>query len=380
MFFACWAQTFSVVNVSEATNDLSASTKFRNDLNGKKCGLVKVQCVLNGLTFKGNVVGSVDYKNGEYWVYMTDGSKQLGVQHPKVLPLNIDFAEQLSGNIQMGRTYSVVLSVPDALYGTVVDTSSNYNTSNSEQFRGEDFIETSAGLNMKMIFVEGGDFLMGATPEQGSEGEKDETPVHKVHLDSYYIAECEITQAQWENVMGTNIYQQANKAQNITGYPGVGPDYPMYYVSWEDAQTFCSELSVMTGLKYRLPTEAQWEYAARGGKAGVDTKYSGGGSIDAVAWYSDNSGKTSHPVKGKRPNELGLYDMSGNVWEWCSDWKSNYTSEAVSNPQGGSSGKQRVLRGGGWGSGPKRGRVSRRYYSEPETRSDGFGFRVVVIP
>lgn len=244
---------------------------------------------------------------------------------------------------------------------------------------GRDFVETAAGLNMKMVWVEGGEFLMGGTSEQGSEANDNEQVIRRVKLNSYYIGECEITQEQWAKVMGTSIQQQASKAGGSTY--GVGPDYPMYYVSWEEAQAFCQELSRMTGRTYCLPTEAQWEYAARGGKNADGSKYSGSWSIDAVAWYNGNSGSGAHPVKNKRPNSLGLYDMSGNVWEWCSDWySSNYNMNDTNNPTGPSSGSSRVRRGGSWSFFAQYCRVSKRDGNGPGNRNYYYGFRVVALP
>lgn len=239
--------------------------------------------------------------------------------------------------------------------------------------------DAGCGLNMKMVYVEGGSFRMGATPEQGSDADSDESPVHTVRLDSYYIAECELTQAQWEKIMGTTIYQQRDKA-NAQSMRGVGDNNPMYYVNWEEAQAFCRELSAMTGKTYLLPTEAQWEYAARGGNKSRGYKYSGSYAIDAVAWYDSNSGSATHWVKQKRANELGLYDMSGNVWEWCSDWYGSYSSSEQSNPTGAGSGQYRVLRGGSWGINAGVCRVSYRYNVTPSGRGNSCGFRVVCLP
>lgn len=256
------------------------------------------------------------------------------------------------------------------------------NNSTGKSSSGQDFVETTAGLNMKMVYVEGGDFTMGATSEQGSDGESDEKVIRRVRLDSYYIGECEVTQEQWTKVMGTSIQQQHNKLDRKNKYSlsGVGTDYPMYYVSWEDAQMFCSELSRMTGRTYCLPTEAQWEYAARGGKKANGTKYSGSESIDAVAWYRDH-GIGIHPVKTKRANGLGLYDMSGNVTEWCSDWYSyTYDANDTNNPVGPSSGSYRVYRGGNCYSRAASCRVSYRGMSQYCAPYFGNGFRVVVLP
>ena len=252
-------------------------------------------------------------------------------------------------------------------------------SSQSSNPTGRDFVENSLGLNMKMVWVEGGSFQMGGTSEQGSDVFDNEYPIRRVNLNGFFIGESVVTQEQWEKVMGTSIYQQASKA----GYSvtSVGPDYPMYYVSWDEAQAFCRELSRITGRTYCLPTEAQWEYAARGGKNNEGTKYSGSWSLDAVGWYDDNSGSAPQRVKYKRPNSLGIYDMSGNVWEWCSDWYSNtYNVNDVNNPTGPSSGSNRVLRGGGWFDYARKCRVSYRGSNSPGSRTDAIGFRVVLIP
>ena len=247
-------------------------------------------------------------------------------------------------------------------------------------FAGQDFVETTVGLNMKMVYVEGGDFLMGATSEQELDGASNEQVIRRVRLDSYYIGECEVTQEQWTKVMGTSIQQQRYKASSPILLE-LGPDYPMYYVSWDEAMAFCQELSRMTGRTYCLPTEAQWEYAARGGKKPDGTKYSGSRSIDAVAWYDDGNSSGSHPVKNKRANGLGLYDMSGNVWEWCLDWYGDtYNVNDTNNPTGPSTGSYRVLRGGGWNNGASACRVSTRGGSSPGRRGADGGFRVVVLP
>lgn len=247
----------------------------------------------------------------------------------------------------------------------------------TQQYYVED---AGCGLNMKMIYVEGGTFQMGATPEQGSDAKSDEKPVHSVTLEGYYIAECEVTQEQWQKIMGTTIYQQRDKKGSGWPIRGNGPNYPMYYVSWHEAQKFCGILSEITGKTYMLPTEAQWEYAARGGNKSKGYKYSGNDYVEAVAWCSSNSGSTQHPVKVKKANELGLYDMSGNVWEWCYDWYGAYSSSSQSNPTGASSGQYRVLRGGSWGTYASYFRISTRYNNTPTSRFDGSGFRVVCIP
>ncbi len=240
------------------------------------------------------------------------------------------------------------------------------------------FVENTLGLNMTMVYVPGGTFTMGATSEQMGAG-SDEYPVHQVTIDGFYIGATEITQAQWQAVMGTTVYQQRDKANSSWSMAGVGGNYPMYYVSWHEAMAFCQELSRLTGKTYTLPTEAQWEYAAREG-ASNGTQYSGSYSIDAVAWYSANSGNSTHPVGSKRANKLGIYDMSGNVWEWCSDWYGSYSSSALFNPTGPGSGQYRVSRGGSWFNYASGCRVSIRRINTPSDRYSGLGFRVLLIP
>ena len=190
-------------------------------------------------------------------------------------------------------------------------------------------------VEFEMVYVEGGTFIMGATSEQGSDADADERPVHSVTLSSFHIGKYEVTQGLWREVMGSN--PSSNKAGN---------DYPVEMVSWEDCQEFIRKLNDRTGLTFRLPTEAEWEYAARGGRKRRGYKYSGSNSIGDVAWYIDNSGYETHPVGRKSPNELGLYDMSGNVYEWCNDWYGSYYNSSQTNPIGPYSGFYRVLRGG----------------------------------
>lgn len=235
------------------------------------------------------------------------------------------------------------------------------------------YTETLSDINftMEMIGVQGGTFDMGATPEQEDEAKDNEKPLHKVTLSSYHIGKYEITKAQYDAVMGTN--------------QGDDEDYPMANLTWNEAQAFCDSLSKKTGKKYALPTEAQWEYAARGGKKSKDCKYSGSNNIDEVAWYWENSaaGTTRHstqPVGSKMPNELGIYDMSGNVWEWCFDRYGKYRGDAVTNPTGPRSGTTRIVRGGGWDGVASYCRVSdRRDYFLNERNAD-IGFRVVCLP
>ena len=239
---------------------------------------------------------------------------------------------------------------------------------------------TIRGVSFNMIKVQGGTFTMGATSEQGSDAGSCEKPTHQVTLSDYYIGETEVTQKLWQAVMGTTIQEQAKKGTYGTSLHGVGNSYPMYYISWGDCQNFIAELNAMTGKQFRLPTEAEWEYAARGGNKSNGFKYSGSGSIDKVAWYDGNSRRKTHPVKQKQANELGLYDMSGNVWEWCQDWYGSYSSNAQTNPTGPSSGSDRVCRGAGWSCNASVCRVAYRNWVSPGDRYSPLGFRVVLLP
>ena len=222
----------------------------------------------------------------------------------------------------------------------------------------------------EMVFVQGGTFIIGCTTEQGSDCEDDEKPTHQVTVSDYYIGKYEVTQGLWKKVMGSNP----------SFFKDCGEDCPVENVSWNDCQTFISKLNQLTGKRYRLPTESEWEYAARGGKnAGYQTKYAGSSELEVVAHHRDNSNSKTHTVGTKKPNALGIYDMSGNVWEWCYDWYGGYSSSGVTNPQGPSSGTIRVLRGGSRFSYGYGNRVSNRYYCNPGyTYNNSDGLRLVL--
>ena len=227
---------------------------------------------------------------------------------------------------------------------------------------------TVGGVSFKMVAVEGGTFTMGATPEQGNDAEDNEKPTHQVTLRGFCIGETEVTQALWDAVMSS---------YGIPNY-FIGYQLPMESVSWENCQTFITRLNQMTGQNFRLPTEAEWEYAARGGNRSQGYKYSGSNNLDDVAWYPDNSDSQTHIVATKAPNELGLYDMSGNVWEWCQDWSGSYSSDAQINPTGPDSGTSRVIRGGGWYHYTWGCRVSCRRSGKPSSTANYIGLRLAL--
>jgi formylglycine-generating enzyme required for sulfatase activity len=230
-----------------------------------------------------------------------------------------------------------------------------------------------------MVFVEGGTFQMGST-----NGQDGENPMHTVTVKSFYMGKYEVTQKEWAAVMGSN-------PSNFKG-----DNLPVEQVSWNDAIEYCNKLSLKEGLTpayrgsgnavtcdfnasgYRLPTEAEWEYAAKeGNKDYISYEYSGGNGVDGVAWYGGNSGRTSHPVGTKQANSLGLYDMSGNVWEWCWDWFGNYSSGSQTNPTGAFSGTRRVFRGGSWLNDAASVRSAFRHNFTPSDRGNYLGFRLV---
>lgn len=235
---------------------------------------------------------------------------------------------------------------------------------------------TVGSVTFKMIWVEGGTFTMGATSSQGTDYDEDERPTHSVTLSSYSIGETEVTQALWKAVMGSNPAYF------------IGNQRPVECVSWYDCQSFIRQLNSLTGENFRLPTEAEWEFAARGGNKSLGYKYAGSNSIGSVAWYYDNcyikgeysSDYGTHNVGTKLANELGLYDMSGNVREWCNDWYSSYSSSSQRNPTGPSTGSDRVFRGGGWSIAARGCRCTYRSYYEPTHGSDSYaiGFRLAL--
>ncbi len=224
--------------------------------------------------------------------------------------------------------------------------------------------EVLSQLEQDMVYVEGGTLMLGCTVEQGNDCDEDERPAHPVSLDSFYISKYEVTQQLWGVVMGYNPSQFE------------GANLPVENVSWDDVQIFITKLNAHTGKKYRLPTEAEWEYAARGGRRSK-YKYAGSEDIASIAWYETNAGGKTHPVGSKLPNEIGLYDMCGNVWEWCNDRYGQYNSAFQTNPQGNHTGANRVGRGGSWNTAERRCRISYRDSDTPATRSSYLGLRLV---
>lgn len=231
------------------------------------------------------------------------------------------------------------------------------------------------GVSFDMVRVEGGAFMMGTTAEQEGEAESDEYPAHEVLLSSYFVGKTEVTQELWEAVMGDNPSRS------------IGAKKPVDGVSWDDCQQFIAKLNKITRRKFRLPTEAEWEYAARGGNKSNGYKYAGSDNIDEVAWYDVNAryaynveDRGAHDVGTKAANELGIYDMSGNLWEWCQDWygADYYSHSPKKNPKGPSSGDYRVIRNGSWYGTAKGCRITCRSYGAPYYSFITFGFRLAL--
>lgn len=230
-------------------------------------------------------------------------------------------------------------------------------------------IFTVNNVSFKMIHVGGGTFMMGAN-KGDKDAYPDEKPAHKVTLSDYWMGETQVTQALWEAVMGENPSEFDDD-----------PNLPVENVSWEDCKVFINKLNKITGKVFHLPSEAQWEFAARGGNFGKRNRYLYAGSYDVynIAWFEDNSSEMTHPVGERNPNELGLYDMSGNVWEWCNDWyDNNYSNSPLLNPIGSEMGTHNVVRGGSWCDNAAGCRVSCRLINRPNFMGNNLGLRLAL--
>ena len=572
------AQKLTVESFKLASSDLTAQTQPRKDLNDKNCALIKVGLGLQGVQFEGSIMGNVENKTGEYWVYMPQGNRMLKVKHANYAPVMVTFADYGVEKVESNRTYELTITASGNVVGPVdaggnfyaltvspkdakvsidgvlqsssldgeysamlpygshtykveaggyISKSGSFTISNSdmtpinvslvsamatvsvtcltpavslyvdkksvgmipwtgslkegmhlieamkEGYRSQQrtinlsqqqkldvaFSELAAiqgnlsvnykpfgadvyidgkkigqsprvfngimvgshkveikkdgystdsktvnilegqtatlagmlttntsssvasgtsssgntitipvknGISIEMVRVEAGTFIMGATPEMKDPWD-DEKPAHQVTLtNDYYIGKYEVTQALWKAVMGKN--PSDFKGDNL----------PVEKVSWDDCQEFISKLNRITGKTFRLPTEAEWEYAARGGKKSRGYQYGGSNNISDVAWYDSNSGYKTHAVGSKQANELGIYDMTGNVREWCLDRYGKYSSSSQTNPTGATSGAGRLYRGGSWAGYAWDCRSSYRNYYSPGSRYNHLGLRLVL--
>ena len=321
----------------------------RTDLNGKQCALIKVMVRDNIVKCKGGNIGDIVTEGVVKKIFVSPSTKFLEFEFQYNFPLKVTFADYGIQSLSEGGTYTITLV--DA--NVVILSNPNVLP-----------IEVN-GQTFNMIKVEGGIFTMGGSPEM-IKADNDEKPAHKVTLSTYYIGETEVTQELWKAVMGNN--PSYFKGNNL----------PVESISWNDCQTFIRKLNNLTGKYFRLPTEAEWEFAARGGNNSALCQYSGNPDIDKVAWYGENSGKKPHPVASKTANQLGLYDMSGNVWEWCQDWKGSYTIDDKIDPAGPSNGSFRINRGGCWGSNAWFCRSSTRCFIAPDGKRNYIGFRLAL--
>ena len=575
---SAFAQELTVKSFKLAGSDLTAQTQPRKDLNDRNCALIKVGIGLQGVQFEGGIMGNVENKTGEYWVYMPQGNRQLKVKHANYAPVMVTFADYGVEKLESNRTYELIITASGNVIGPVdagdnfyaltvspkdakvsidgvlqssstdgeysamlpygghtykveaggyISKSGTFTISSSdmtpinvslvsamatvsvtcptpavslyvdkksvsmapwtgslkegmhlievkkEGYRSQQrtinlsqqqkldvaFNELAAiqgnlsvnykpfgadvyvdgkkigqsprvfngimvgnhkveikkdgygtesktvnilegqtatlagvlstnasssvasgtsssgntitipvkdGISIDMVRVEAGTFTMGATAEM-KDPYGEEKPTHQVTLtNDYYIGKYEVTQALWKAVMGNN--PSCFKGDNL----------PVETVTWDDCQEFISQLNRITGKTFRLPTEAEWEYAARGGKKGRGCQYSGSNNLSDVAWYKDNSDSKTHAVGSKQANELGIYDMSGNVWEWCQDWYGRYSKSSQTNPTGATSGSYRVLRGGSCFITARICRSSYRRGNTPVNRDYSLGLRLAL--
>ena len=334
------AQKLSVESFVLAPTDITAQTEGRKDLNGDACALVKIFVVGDVADGEGNVVKPLVKKNSQTWAFMTQGSKQMQVIAQNVLPLMVTFGDYGIGKLESNRTYILTLNQVGGAAASIPSCSNSESTKSSLNSISTSQVQTPSaslpsgrvitipvknGVSIEMVRVKSGSFDMGDVFNK---------PIHRVTLtNDYYLGKYEVTQALWKTVMGNHpsFFKEDNN--------------PVEQVSWDDCQIFIEKLNALTGFHFRLPTEAEWEYAERGGRKSRGYRYSGSNTLGDVAWHNGNSGSKTHTVGTKQPNELGIYDMTGNVAEWCQDVYGPYASGSLKNPMGAKEGKKRVVRG-----------------------------------
>lgn len=317
-----FAQNLKVSDFRHDQTDITAQAEPVADLNGEPCALVKVSLSVPDAVFEGDITKQEDKGKSEYFVYLVDGSNYLTIKTDDYPVLRYDFPEAVKSN----NTYILDIIRPGENPARRTLTL-KYDDGTGEQT-----------YKMDMVLCKAGRFEMGDTPEQ--ESNESDAKAHWVILSrDYYIGETEVTQDLWEFVLGIDANQSIIK----------GAKYPVDNISWDQAQKFIESLNKLISVgHFRMPTEAEWEYAARGAHKMKRTLYSGGDNADEVAWYYGNSPEGSHKVKQKSPNEIGIYDMSGNVWELCSDFKEDFDDKEVTDPKGPATAKRHVKRGGAY--------------------------------
>lgn len=292
----------------------------------------------------------------EWWEFLTSCLAKKPQERSELIPFN----NEVQKEIHSDGSHSFFSAPSDE---TRVEPSNKL----EEEFNvgKDDRIIKVKGIPFKMVYVEGGTFEMGCKYRFFGEESEDESPVHQVELSDFYLAETPVTQALWEAVMENNPSQFT------------GDNLPVSNVSWNDCQQFIQKMNHLSGMKFRLPTEAEWEYAARGGKHHSKYKYAGSDNISDIARFYDNGIAMSYTVKTKQPNALSLYDMNGNVWQWCEDWYGKYFNSFQTNPKGPTSGFARVIRGGVLQSDC---RVTNRHSNAPGNSGNRLGFRLTLSP
>lgn len=348
-----WSQTLKVADFHADGADLSAAVERVDDLNGEPCALVKVNVSVENPVFEGDVVKSVFKGKSEYWVYMVDGAGYLNIKTDDYPALRYDFPQSVKGK----QTYIMDVVRPGENPARRVVT-----------LKYDDGTPEGAVYKMNMVLCKAGRFEMGDSRD--AEHAESDAKQHWVRLSrDFYIGECEVTQDLWEFVMGSDANNSTKR----------GAKYPVDNVSYDMAQKFVASINKMISLGVlRLPTEAEWEYAARGAHKMTRTKYAGSDNLDEVAWFYENAPDGAHKVMEKKPNEVGIYDMSGNVWELCQDWKEDYKTKEVVDPQGPESGKMRLRRGGSYDSkNYDELRVDYRRRIEPNRPFPAIGLRLV---
>lgn len=359
-----------VDSFSHNPSDLSARLNgIVRDLNDKPCALLKVKVNDEITNCEGGNVGEMVKRGTIKYIYISPTARYIQLEFDSHFPLTITFADYGYKCLKGLASYEVIIKEVQQNNSQAPVSQQNFVSSSSAVGFGsrmkEEFIVK--GVKFSMICVEGGTFSMGATEEM-QYSYSDEKPVHPVTLPTYYIGETEVTWALWKAVM-----------EESSSFHIEGDSYPAGGVSWYDCQIFIKKLNQLTGRIFSLPTEAQWEYAARGGKKSRHTQYSGSNNIDDVAWYHGNCESKIHPVGQKLPNELGLYDMTGNVWEWCFDWKGSYRSDSQIDPTGPDRGDSRVCRGGSWDDDICCCHSSSRLGYTPSNRRHNVGFRLALL-
>lgn len=349
--------------------DANNGKGLRRDAVGNKCALLKVELPVSGAIFEGTIMGDVEYHGVTYMVYVPEGTRQIRIMLDGYLTLPVDLTSESSpSGVKGGQVYYIVVDgyedaprIQTQQRQMANNTELAYILDDGNMFSNGKVITYDVhGVKFNMVCVEGGGFMMGADSND-SEAKGDEKPRHLMSVENFQVGQTEVTQGLWKAVMGSN-----------PSYFQKGDDYPVEQVSWEDCQTFISKLNAATGKKFRLPTEVEWEYAARGGNNSRNFKYSGSNNNDEVAWHENNSEKTSHPVGRKKANELGLYDMSGNVWEWCQNCFESYPNHELITDL------FRQGRGGCWNAESKYCRVTCRGNLFPSESGYALGFRIAL--